>query len=106
MCETRFSLEAFLSVRYFSLNLSQDQDIKDDDIRAHFSDCGEISAVRVVRDKFSGLSKGIAFVTFKATVFSDCYLTAQDPYAIPLALSKDQTTVGERTIRVSKCYRY
>ncbi|XP_071595133.1 RNA-binding protein 34 isoform X2 [Heliangelus exortis] len=44
-------------------NLSYD--ISDDAVREHFSVCGEVVAVRVVRDKKTGLGKGFGYVLFE-----------------------------------------
>lgn len=37
----------------------------EDEMISHFSDCGDIERVRIVRDKNSGLGKGFGFVVFK-----------------------------------------
>eukprot|EP00347_Sterkiella_histriomuscorum_P017969 403347285 len=39
--------------------------LNDEDLRAHFEDCGKILNVRVVRDKDNFIGKGIAYVQFK-----------------------------------------
>ena len=41
-------------------NLSYD--VTEDDLRAEFQAFGEISSVNIIKDKFSGQSKGFAFV--------------------------------------------
>ena len=41
-------------------NLSQD--ITDDDLKTAFESFGQISSVNVVKDKFSGVSRGFGFV--------------------------------------------
>lgn len=39
-------------------------DVKEDDLRQHFAQCGEIENVRVVRDAGNSIGKGFAFVEF------------------------------------------
>lgn len=39
--------------------------MEDETLWEHFSQCGEIYSVRVVRDKKTGIGKGIAYVRFK-----------------------------------------
>jgi RNA recognition motif-containing protein len=41
-------------------NLSYD--VTEDDLRQEFSEFGEVSSVNIIKDKFSGQSKGFAFV--------------------------------------------
>ncbi len=41
-------------------NLSYD--VSEDDLRGHFEKYGEVSSVKIVRDKFTGRSKGFGFV--------------------------------------------
>jgi nucleolar protein 12 len=43
-------------------------DIEEEPVRKHFSDCGEIDNVRIIRDKKSCLGKGFGFVTFKVNI--------------------------------------
>ncbi len=38
--------------------------INEEDLRAHFEDCGKILNVRVVRDKDTFIGKGIAYIQF------------------------------------------
>jgi RNA recognition motif-containing protein len=38
--------------------------ITDNDLKEHFSQFGEVSEATVVKDRFSGRSKGFGFVTF------------------------------------------
>lgn len=40
-------------------------DIEEESVREHFSDCGEIENVRIVRDRRTCLGKGFGFLTFK-----------------------------------------
>merc|ERR1712238_555793 len=60
------------------------------DLRKVFEQCGEVSAVRVVRDTVTKYCKGIAFVLFK------------ERSAVPLALEYWGTNIRGREIRVSK----
>ena len=65
-------------------------DIEEDQLRRHFDNCGEISNVRVVRDRGSNLGKGIAFVQFT------------DRDAVALAVEQHESMVGSRKIRVTR----
>lgn len=40
-------------------------EIKESVFRQHFEECGTVEAVRLVRDKNSGLGKGFGYVLFK-----------------------------------------
>ncbi|XP_042189647.1 RNA-binding protein 34 [Callorhinchus milii] len=44
-------------------NLSYE--IEEDEVRQHFSDCGPIESVRIVRDRESGMGKGFGYVLFQ-----------------------------------------
>ncbi|NWS62753.1 RBM34 protein, partial [Chunga burmeisteri] len=70
-------------------NLSYD--ISDDAVREHFSDCGGVVAVRIVRDKKTGLGKGFGYVLFENTD------------AVHLALKLNETVLRGRKIRVQRC---
>ncbi len=39
--------------------------ITEDDLRANFSEAGEIASVAIIKDKFTGQSKGFGFVEMK-----------------------------------------
>eukprot|EP00795_Rhopilema_esculentum_P008697 gene8697-14717_t len=39
--------------------------VNEEDIRKHFSQCGDVDDVRVIRDKKTGAGKGFGYVTFK-----------------------------------------
>jgi len=65
-------------------------DVEEDQLRRHFDGCGEISNVRVVRDRGSNLGKGIAFVQFS------------DRDAVALAVELHESKVGSRVIRVNR----
>ncbi|GFO13198.1 RNA-binding protein 34 [Plakobranchus ocellatus] len=66
-------------------------DITEEDLHAHFADCGEITNVRLVRDRKTSLGKGIGYVQFDS----------KD--SVSLALKLNKTKVRERAIRVMVC---
>ncbi|XP_069708484.1 RNA-binding protein 34 [Phaenicophaeus curvirostris] len=70
-------------------NLSYD--ISDDAVREHFSDCGAVVAVRIVRDRKTGLGKGFGYVLFENTD------------AVHLALKLNDSVLLGRKIRVKRC---
>ncbi|NXN61935.1 RBM34 protein, partial [Rynchops niger] len=70
-------------------NLSYD--ISDDDVREHFSVCGGVVAVRIVRDGKTGLGKGFGYVLFENTD------------AVHLALKLNDSVLVGRKIRVKRC---
>ncbi|XP_010002860.1 PREDICTED: RNA-binding protein 34 [Chaetura pelagica] len=70
-------------------NLSYD--ISDDAVREHFSVCGDVVAVRVVRDRETGLGRGFGYVLFENTD------------AVHLALKLNETVLLGRKIRVKRC---
>ncbi len=39
--------------------------ISDDDLKSNFSEAGEVLSVSIIKDKFTGLSKGFGFVEMK-----------------------------------------
>jgi RNA recognition motif-containing protein len=43
-------------------------DIQEDEIWEFFNDCGIISAVRLVRDNATGVSKGFGYVDFEVSI--------------------------------------
>ncbi|KFD52575.1 hypothetical protein M514_06609, partial [Trichuris suis] len=65
-------------------------DVTEDQLYEHFVDCGEINAVRVVRDKKYGLGKGFGYVVFR------------NASSILLALKLHGSQMGRREIRVFK----
>ena len=67
--------------------------IEDEALWQHFSLCGTISDVRIVRDRTNGMGKGFGYVNFNSAD------------AVELALKLDQSTVENREIRVSRCKR-
>ncbi|NXJ78098.1 RBM34 protein, partial [Trogon melanurus] len=70
-------------------NLSYD--ISDDAVREHFLVCGGIVAVRIVRDKKTGLGKGFGYILFENTD------------AVHLALKLNESVLLGRRIRVKRC---
>ncbi|KFO77085.1 RNA-binding protein 34, partial [Cuculus canorus] len=70
-------------------NLSYD--ISDDAVREHFSVCGGVVAVRIVRDRNTGLGKGFGYVLFENTD------------AVHLALKLNDSVLMGRKIRVKRC---
>ncbi|XP_074846246.1 RNA-binding protein 34 isoform X2 [Carettochelys insculpta] len=70
-------------------NLSYD--IEDDTVREHFSECGNVVAVRIVRDKNTGIGKGFGYVLFENTD------------AVHLALKLNNSELKGRTLRVKRC---
>ncbi|KAM6278706.1 RNA-binding protein 34 [Porphyrio hochstetteri] len=70
-------------------NLSYD--ISDDAVREHFSVCGGVVAVRVVRDRQTGLGKGFGYVLFENTD------------AVYLAMKLNNSLLMGRRIRVKRC---
>ncbi|NXT57189.1 RBM34 protein, partial [Pluvianellus socialis] len=70
-------------------NLSYD--ISDDAVREHFSVCGGVVAVRIVRDRKTGLGKGFGYVLFENTD------------AVHLALKLNDSVLVGRKIRVKPC---
>ncbi|NXS99688.1 RBM34 protein, partial [Jacana jacana] len=70
-------------------NLSYD--ISSDAVREHFSVCGGVVAVRIVRDRKTGLGKGFGYVLFENTD------------AVHLALKLNDSALMGRKIRVKRC---
>ncbi|KAM3622560.1 uncharacterized protein V6R79_000268 [Siganus canaliculatus] len=58
--------------------------------RRHFEECGAVEAVRLVRDKDSGLGKGFGYVLFESTD------------SVQLALKLEGTQLEGRSIRVKR----
>ncbi|XP_078397825.1 RNA-binding protein 34 isoform X2 [Cetorhinus maximus] len=69
-------------------NLSYE--IGEDEVRDHFSECGEIESVRIVRDRESGMGKGFGYVLF------------QSVDAVTLALQLNKSELKGRKVRVSR----
>ncbi|KAM8809795.1 RNA-binding protein 34 [Eudromia elegans] len=70
-------------------NLSYD--ISDDAVREHFADCGDIVAVRIVRDRQTGMGKGFGYILFENTD------------AVHLALKLNNSDLMGRKVRVKRC---
>uniref|UniRef100_A0A8C8SCF3 RNA-binding protein 34 n=1 Tax=Pelusios castaneus TaxID=367368 RepID=A0A8C8SCF3_9SAUR len=70
-------------------NLSYE--IEDDTVRGHFSECGNVVAVRIVRDKNTGTGKGFGYVLFENTD------------AVHLALKLNNSELKGRKLRVKRC---
>ncbi|CAG8749617.1 7334_t:CDS:2, partial [Acaulospora morrowiae] len=68
-------------------------DAQDEALWSHFENCGEIAHVRIVRDGKTNVGKGIAYVQFK------------DRSSVELALKLNNTKIGTRSIRVSRCHK-
>lgn len=66
-------------------------DVSEETLWKAFADCGEVSSVRVIRDKKTGQGKGFAYVAFK------------DRATVKMGLLMDGTDIGGRKIRVQKC---
>lgn len=62
----------------------------EDVLRKDFGECGEVTSVKVLTHADSGLSKGVAFITFK------------DEAGVEAALAYDGTEYGGRTLKVNK----
>lgn len=41
--------------------------IEEESVRSHFTDCGEIDNVRIIRDRKTNLGKGFCYVLFKVS---------------------------------------
>ncbi|KAM9196769.1 RNA-binding protein 34 [Mergus octosetaceus] len=70
-------------------NLSYD--ISDDAVREHFADCGDVVAVRIVRDRQTGMGKGFGYILFENTD------------AVHLALKLNDSALQGRKVRVKRC---
>ncbi|CAH2246069.1 RNA-binding 34 [Pelobates cultripes] len=66
-------------------------EIQEDSVREHFAECGKVEAVRLIRDKTSGLGKGFGYVLF------DC----KD--AVQLAMKLNNSELMGRKLRVKRC---
>ncbi|KAJ6651301.1 hypothetical protein lerEdw1_021101, partial [Lerista edwardsae] len=65
--------------------------IDDDTLRNHFSDCGNVMGVRIVRDRNTGIGKGFGYVLFENTD------------AVHLALKLNNSDLKGRKLRVCRC---
>lgn len=66
-------------------------EIKEDELRGHFLSCGKIDSVRIVKDRTTGLNRGVGYVNF----------VEED--SVTLALELNNTMLKNRSIRVTKC---
>uniref|UniRef100_A0A8C5R641 RRM domain-containing protein n=1 Tax=Leptobrachium leishanense TaxID=445787 RepID=A0A8C5R641_9ANUR len=66
-------------------------EIQEDALRQHFLQCGKVEAVRLIRDKDTGLGKGFGYVLFES----------KD--AVQLALKLNNTKLMGRDLRVKRC---
>lgn len=57
-------LENYFSTRTF-LNCCLLTEMDDDTVRDHFSECGNVTGVRIVRDRKTGIGKGFGYVLFE-----------------------------------------
>jgi len=64
-------------------------EIEEEDLRNHFSDCGQIDNVRIIRDKKTNIGKGFGYVTF------------HDGRQFSAGLKKDGSILQNRALRVS-----
>ncbi|XP_043108051.1 RNA-binding protein 34 [Puntigrus tetrazona] len=65
-------------------------DIMELPLREHFEDCGSVKAVRLVRDRASGMGKGFGYILFES------------PDSVMLALKLDGSKLLDRKIRVKR----
>lgn len=65
-------------------------DIAELSLRQHFEDCGSVEAVRLIRDRDTGMGKGFGYVLF------------ENSDSVQLALKLDGSKLCERKIRVKR----
>ncbi|GAB1597964.1 RNA-binding protein 34-like [Argonauta hians] len=65
-------------------------DIHEQELRNHFLDCGDISSIRVIRDKVTGVGKGFGYITF------------EDKDAASFALQLSDSELKGRKVRVKE----
>lgn len=70
-----------------------DFNCKEDDIVKVFEKCGEIVAIRIIRDSATGIGKGIGYVNFGSTE------------AVNMAMRLNKVDINGRKIRVGKAVR-
>jgi nucleolar protein 12 len=68
-------------------------DVTDEEVYQHFSSCGPIDYVRVIRDNKTGIGKGFGYVAFKSDDTAN------------LAIKLDGSMLKERKIRVTRCVK-
>lgn len=64
-------------------------DITEDEIHAHFTSCGKIESVRLIKHRKTGLSRGVGYINF------------EEADSVTLALELNDTKLKNRQIRVS-----
>lgn len=64
----------FIVYIFISKNVYFYKGIQEDEIWDYFKDCGTISAVRIVRDNATGVSKGFGYVDFEVSIFLYMFL--------------------------------
>ncbi|OCT62107.1 hypothetical protein XELAEV_18043190mg [Xenopus laevis] len=65
-------------------------DIEEESIRKHFSQCGDVQGVRIIRDQKTGIGKGFGYVLFESAD------------AVQLALKLNNSQLSGRRIRVKR----
>uniref|UniRef100_A0A8C6VE59 RNA binding motif protein 34 n=1 Tax=Naja naja TaxID=35670 RepID=A0A8C6VE59_NAJNA len=68
-------------------------EIDDETVRNHFLECGNVTGVRIVRDRNTGIGKGFGYVLFETTD------------AVHLALKLNQSELQGRKLRVQRCVK-
>ncbi|XP_030074968.1 RNA-binding protein 34 [Microcaecilia unicolor] len=68
-------------------------EVEEEGLRELFSDCGQVAAVRIIRDRDTGMGKGFGYILFK------------DIDAVQLALGLDGANLLGRKLRVKRCAR-
>ncbi|KAK9768616.1 Nucleolar protein 12 [Basidiobolus ranarum] len=66
-------------------------DVDEEDLWQHFTQCGEVVNVRIIRDKTTNVGKGFGYVQFK------------ERPAVGLALQLHESKMGTRKLRVFRC---
>ncbi|OLY80831.1 Nucleolar protein 12 [Smittium mucronatum] len=72
---------------------------KDELLRNHFEECGEINYVRIIRDPKTGLGKGFGYVNFDVSVSN---FFKWDDISVGLALKLNNSELESRKLRVVK----
>ncbi|XP_039594269.1 RNA-binding protein 34 [Polypterus senegalus] len=65
-------------------------DVKDEELREHFLECGEIEGIRLIKDRNTGLVKGFGYILFKT------------PDSVQLALKLNSSELKGRKLRVQR----
>jgi nucleolar protein 12 len=68
-------------------------DMEENVVHEHFSKCGAIADVRIVRDNSTGIGKGFGYVNFES----------ED--SVEIALRLNGSDLGGRSVRVNRCVR-